>query len=449
MRVLHYSLGFPPYRTGGMTKFCMDLMMRQAGQGCEVALLWPGRMGIASKRISVKDRGSVTVARGVPGIRSFELINPLPVSYDEGISRFSEFMKDGGNEAYAKLLEEYGPDVIHIHTLMGVHRSFLAEAAKKGIRVVFTAHDFFPICPKITLFRHGSVCADAQSCGECGMCNATALGIGKIRVLQSPAYRMLKDSALVRKIRKKHRDGYLGGDIPQGGAEPVGKPEDFKRLREYYHGFLKQMDRIHFNSTVTRDAYEEFFDLPQSVVIGITHGDIKDRRKIRHFPDTGLRIRYLGSCGAGKGFFLLREALDGLWGERRFCLDLHFAPAQMRPYFRVHERYTYDGLEAIFDETDVLVVPSVWKETFGYTALEALSFGVPVIISGTVGARDVLAPGAGIVIENITAGKLKDVLRSLDADRLREMNRAIVERQVILTLDEMAERIGRECYGWR
>ena len=30
------------------------------------------------------------------------------------------------------------------------------------------------------------------------------------------------------------------------------------------------------------------------------------------------------------------------------------------------------------DETDIMVAPSIWYETFGFTVLEALSYGVPV-----------------------------------------------------------------------
>ena len=38
MRILHYALGFPPWRTGGLTKYCVDLMLTQKEQGYEVAL---------------------------------------------------------------------------------------------------------------------------------------------------------------------------------------------------------------------------------------------------------------------------------------------------------------------------------------------------------------------------------------------------------------------------
>lgn len=44
MNILHYSLGFPPFRRGGMTQYCLDLMIEQAKVGHQVGLLWPGRL---------------------------------------------------------------------------------------------------------------------------------------------------------------------------------------------------------------------------------------------------------------------------------------------------------------------------------------------------------------------------------------------------------------------
>lgn len=114
----------------------------------------------------------------------------------------------------------------------------------------------------------------------------------------------------------------------------------------------------------------------------------------------------------------------------------------MRPY----GRYTYADLETIFDNTDLVIVPSVWQETFGYIVLEALSCGVPVLLSGNVGAKDILAPGAGIVIEDLTAEKLCRVLKNITSEQLAAMNNVILEKQEILTLNQMAEFIETRCY---
>ena len=48
---------------------------------------------------------------------------------------------------------------------------------------------------------------------------------------------------------------------------------------------------------------------------------------------------------------------------------------------KIKGTYDYSELEELFKNTDVFIVPSIWYETFGYIALEAFSYGVPVIIT--------------------------------------------------------------------
>lgn len=446
MKILHYALGFPPYRSGGLTKLCVDLMVQQAKEGHTVAMLWPGQMGFVSQNVTIKKQKNVELSG--QDILSFEVINPLPVSFDEGIANIAAFTKNVEVEAYRRLLDNFQPDVIHMHTLMGLHKSFLEVAKDKKIRLVFTAHDFFPICPKVTMFRHEAVCDSVQNCENCGVCNATALSLNKIRILQSPLYRALKDSKVVKRLRKQHRDGYLSESTANDTVTPAGTADDYKTLRNYYYSLLKLMDMIHYNSSVTKKVYESVFDLPNSCIVVITHSDIKDNRKVKDYSNDGLRIRYLGPQSGAKGYQLLKSALDKLWDvQQNFFLDVHFEPMESAPYIKSHERYSYAELEKIFDETDVLVAPSIWYETFGFTVLEALSYGVPVIISGNVGAKDILVQGAGVVIENIDAQKLFITLQNITPDKLRAMNEIIVEKQTIMQIEDMSKQIETCCYG--
>lgn len=309
MRILHYALGFPPYRTGGLTKFCMDLLQQQDKAGHHVAMMWPGKISLFSKNTQIRNRGTVVLDGKKTEIGSFEVINPLPVSYDEGISNISAFTKNVDEQVYTDFICTYKPDVVHVHTLMGLHKSFLTAVKKEGARLVFSAHDFFPICPKVTLFRQGNICLSIHSCRDCGVCNTTALSLRKISILQSPVYQGLKNTSLVKRLRKQHRDAYLSGGTSARDAEPVGSAADFMRLREYYHSLLQMMDIIHYNSTVTKATYESVFQLPNSCVINITHADIRDNRKNKEFPAMIFRIRYLGPAGEGKGFFYSRRHL--------------------------------------------------------------------------------------------------------------------------------------------
>lgn len=102
-------------------------------------------------------------------------------------------------------------------------------------------------------------------------------------------------------------------------------------------------------------------------------------------------MAYLEPESEAKGFFLFQEALDKLWkNDRRFRLKLYFKPLKLSPYMEVHDRYTYRELENIFDHTDFLAAPSIWRETYGYTVLEALSYDVPVLISSNVKIEEYL-----------------------------------------------------------
>lgn len=445
MKILHYALGFPPYRTGGATKFCIDLLKWQAAQGHQTALLWPGRMRFRGGAVTVKDRGLARIDKEQSKIRSFEICNPLPVPYDEGIcaSDIGIYRRGGGKETYEHMFSWYLPDVIHIHTFMGLHSDFLDAARKRGIRCVFTAHDYFPICPKVTMFREGQPCAAARDFSACERCNETALSLRWVWILQSPFYRKIKDISLVCRLRKRHRDRFLRGDARGKRAQTSDAAESYRRLREHYEAMLGKMDAIHYNSALTQSVYEKYLKLPsRSRVIGITHGDIQDHRKQREYAPHCLRLAYLGPRGEAKGFFLLQAALDKLWkSNRQFSLDVYFETAKRPPYMRCHKRYAYEELGAVFKDTDLVIVPSIWRETFGYAVLEALSYGVPALISGHVGARDILAPGAGILIEDITVEKLYEALRQITAEKLARMNRAILKRQEIPTMRRMAEEI--------
>lgn len=301
MKVLHYSLGFPPYRSGGLTKFALDLMREQLNEGDEVALLWPGEMKLFNKAVCVRNSSDFE------NIKSFELINPLPISYDEGIENIPAFTASCDGAIYRKFLETLKPDVIHIHTFMGLHKEFLEEAKKLEIRTVFSVHDFFSICPKVTMFRKGQICNCVDSCKECPECNMTALSEKKIFALQTPLYRKLKDSSIVKKLRKGHRDQYLSGDAEAAVTEQsTNTPDDYHKLRNYYKEMIDLISIVHYNSSVTKEVFEREFHPLKSCIIPITHGDIEDNRKIKSFQEP-LHFSYLGPQGRAKGFFCSRR----------------------------------------------------------------------------------------------------------------------------------------------
>ena len=210
---------------------------------------------------------------------------------------------------------------------------------------------------------------------------------------------------------------------------------------------LSIIDIMHYNSSITKSVYEKYFNLPNNTIIPVSHSSIKNNCKIKNYNHDKLKIRYLGPASIAKGFYLLKECLDDIWKERQdFVLDIHFNPIEKSDYMNIHERYNYDELNNIFDETDVLLVPSILYETFGFTALEGLSFGVPVIVSDTVGAQDILQDKFGIVVKNLRKKFLKEVFDNLIFDELWQMNESIVNSFHIIKIEDVSLQIKNQCY---
>lgn len=431
MKILHYFLGFPPYRSGGLTKYAVDLMDGQSDDGNKIYALWPGKIDFILKAVKIQPRKSIR------NILSYELINPLPIPLDEGINDINLYTRNCDIKIYRDFLEMIDPDVIHIHTLMGLHKEFIEAAVSLKIRTVFTTHDYFGICPKVTLYRDdGHTCDDDHGCADCIQCNATALSLRKIKLMQHPIYRILKNTPFFRYIREKHRMSFFEGRSRQKSV-PLSRdicPDGYRELRTYYLGSLKKMDFIHFNSSLAERIYKRYFIPKDSRVVSITHRDISDNRDINIWKyKESLSITYLAPSRSAKGFDVLRSALDELWAEGyfKFGLNVYSAVDDPPPYMQVHKNgFTHNELAAIFLETDILAAPSVCYETFGFTVLEALSYGVPVIVSDHVGSKDIIGQG-GILVEAGNVGELKKIICDLSKEK-QERLRACIKKNVTI-----------------
>lgn len=437
MRILHYSLGFPTYRTGGMPQYCVDLMQEQKRHGDEVGMLWPGSMGLWKGKPGIRHK------QWRPGMESYELIHPLPVALDEGIGRAQQFMEACNSEAYVSFLNKVKPDIIHFHTFMGIHKEFLEAAKRLYIPMIYTTHDFYGLCPKVTFYCHGDVCTDDNRCRECVGCNAATLSISKIRLLQSPPYRMLKDTFLVKKFRGSHRAAFFGEPAEQTEIYSETSVEEkrgkYQKLRNYYISMFKMMDMMHYNSRVTESVYRKYLDSVPGKVISISNRNISNNKQLKSIPKK-IRFAFLSAPSPVKGYKMLKQALDCLWeeGYRNFELHSYGNGAKSEKYLITHPRYSHENLKNVMDHTDMVLAPSCWYETFGFVVSEALSYGVPVLLSDRVGAKDILEEGKSGIIVKADMESLKDGIRQIldsPAEYLGEMNEYIVHKQQIKTLD--------------
>ena len=432
MKIIHYALGFYPYRTGGLTQYVMDIIQEQKKQGHDVGLLWPGRMQHFRKKIRILKK------RRKDQIISYELVNPLPVPLLEGVKDISAYIQTCDKEVFRGFLKEERPDVLHIHTFMGLYEELLDVAKELGIQIIYTTHDYYALCPKVNLLCGEQICQTGMTDEACSSCDMSPLSMKRIHLMQSPCYRFLKDSLPVKMLRKgyllkKHHISTEEQTIKEATAQSrTIEKYPYHALREKYARMLCKTDIIHCNSSVAETTYKKWVPEIHTRVLTITNHNIVDKRRKRVYNSKEkLQISFLGSASVYKGFFMLTDALDELYRKypERFALNIYFPVEKEMPYMQVHERFREGELDAVLEQADVVVVPSLWLETFGFVTLEAISRGVPVIITENVGAKDIVTnSGMGVVIKP-EKETLQYVLTKLIEDRkiLQKMNEVICQ----------------------
>jgi len=460
IKILHYSLGLPPFRTGGLTKYSVDLMSSQVANGDEVSLLYPGHYSL-NKKLGIKQE------KFFKGIGIFEVVNPMFIPLLSGIPSPEDYLKDVDENIYTNFLKRLGVGVIHIHTLMGLNKELITAAKKLNIKTIFTSHDYFGICPKVNLIDlQGEICSNYNNGKNCIECNVNGYSKSLVTLMQSKIYRNLKSSPILKKlraykqgliIRKNKNAADLDNEAqPENQVGPAVKVKErsnndenslasgYVKLRKYAKDILDNIDFIHYNSSVAKDTYEKYIDNENSRILNITHSNIHDNRIIKNSnSNKPLKITYIGSIEKYKGLYFLLDVLEKLlknnvngWNLNIYGKNVNIDTDEFKGKVELNGTYDYTELENIFKKTDILVVPSIWYETFGYIALEAFSYGVPVIITDLVGFKDMIIPQVtGIVIkadEDELYTELQTIING--REKLSYINRNINELLNIYTM---------------
>lgn len=440
MRILHYSLGLPPYRSGGLTKYAASLMDVQASCGNDVSLLYPAgtRVPLSMRIRKCKSHGRINVYR---------IDNPMPVPLLYGVGNPVGMMDEKHVDLNA-IKEFFGfvkPDVLHVHTLMGLPKSFLMVAKIYGTKIVFTTHDYYGLCLKVNFIDwKGAVCTCPEPY-KCALCNCDAYGTFFLKLRNEPLLARLKKIKTLGKVRHLPSRKRMV-DIPREVS--FLRTCDYAFLENYYMDMFKMTDIFHFNSSISKQVYEQHVSNVRGLVIPITHTGIKDNRRIKDFTRPALHIGYIGHTAAYKGFDVLKRSLSmckgnyvlSVWGGELGIMDTDCGWIKFCGVFDASMQ------SAVYNDMDVLVVPSVWKETFSLVVLEALSYGVPVIVSDNVGAKDIVA-GYDKHFVYGTEGELAVLLDEIvhNRDRLVCFNKEIVNGEwkysAIRHSDEIMEKL--------
>ncbi len=454
MRILHYVFGLPPFRTGGLIDYATELAVWEKRLGNEVSILYPGTILQRNRsQVWIKENGNYY------GVPKYIIINPLPIPLTCGIKDIDWFMHDAGREAYEILIDKLQPDVVHVHSLMGIHKSFFTAVKERNCRIVFTTHDYFGLCPTSLLLKDGTPCADSDwiNCKECctGAFGTLHLKLDQFAPVQS--FMSMRSGKLILGILERIKGSYYKRR-PGKGCAHLDRPacmtskhnSDFEALRKHYLDIFALIDFFHFNSEIAKEEYEKRISVIRGKVIPLANSYCQDNRtKYVYENNTPLRIGYLGTETVHKGYYLLKEAVEGIpYG--RVVLNTYFKTKAKSTDSIVHNTpYNHSDSGKIMRQNDIICMPSIWKETFGFALVEALSYGVPVILSSNVGAK-VLVDGEayGVVIDNISSEALKKEIMRIAENRslLQEWNGNICKAELWFDMIEHTERVMKECY---
>ncbi|MDE6479940.1 MAG: glycosyltransferase [Muribaculaceae bacterium] len=431
MNILHYTIGLPPYRHGGSIQYANDLIQEQSKNNNVFALTCGDTLFKPSKVI-------IKFKYQKDNIKVYSLENPITPTLIYGTSNPKSQHKslkiDYNN--IKRFIEDNNIEVLHMHTLMGMHQDIIKYIKHLGVKIFYTTHDFHGICPHYNLLDYeGNLCHSVSSI-RCAICNLQEPSEIFLKLVNSSLFQKLKSRGILNTFIKSKPHFIHQKEICLSSKDyekAQKKSEEYDDLIEYYKEYLSLFDKIHFNSQQTKDIITSFIPSAKGEVVNVITSGIKDKRRLVS-PSQTIALGFIGSLNDYKGFPILKRAIVELKNENinnlfikvygndkvgidEECNNIEYYPS-----------YKYDELSDILYNLDGVIVPSKWYETFSLVTLESLAHGRPVFVSDHVGAKDIVAQYYPKGIFS-TPEQLKTLLRQISSDTsiLTEYSHLILE----------------------
>lgn len=413
-RVLVANHGYPPDFNGGSEVYAQALALTLKRSGnCESVHVFA--------REHNPYRPDFELRRTVDQLDEY-----LPV-YLMNYSREAPYFRSIAEEvdkAFAEVLEEVKPDVLHLHHMNHLSLGLPAVAKAAGVPVVYTLHDYWLMCPRGQFLQTGAAHndpwqqCDGQEDSKCAKhCYASRYALGSY------------ESATDVDNEQQYWTSWIGTRMA-AVKEACNNIDVFIAPSHYlFDKFIGQ------------------FTLPPSKVLLEPYGFDRDRlvgrsRSLETSRNTILTddkpfvFAYIGRHQPAKGINLLVEAsLELLMGypeatKLPFVLkifgrqDSNSTRALLRmidscPHpltkgiLQFEAEYVNkDIIQKVFNEVDCIVVPSIWEENSPLVIHEALQCKVPVITSSAGGMGELIKNAVnGLTFEHRSSNSLSQTMR--------------------------------------
>lgn len=308
---------------------------------------------------------------------------------------------------FSKALDIFKPDVVHYTYLLGgLSAGFLTIAADRGIRTVVTLTDFHFLCAWGQLLRpEGNDCPGPEEGLRCSMCFAGENPYAGLRWWEKWWTRHLPPEEQARKlkapglVRMRERIKYLRDVLNR--ANVVISPTRF--LQDVYRKWGVNSEWMPF--AIDKSLFEGF------------------KRK----PSDVLRLGFIGRLLPLKGLHVLVEALSklpaGVVNWRLFVYADDSGEEEKKYLARVMSSapksiefrgtFPVEKICSVYEDMDVLVMPSLWAENSPMALLFALHTRTPVIAADIGGVREVAGPKNAFLYPPRDVKALRDTLASI------------------------------------
>jgi glycosyltransferase involved in cell wall biosynthesis len=275
-----------------------------------------------------------------------------------------------------KIIDQEAPDVVNTHNMLGFSVAVWSASDRLDVPIVHTLHDQYLLCHRSTMFKNGRNCS--RQCQSC----------------------------LVMGFPRKHASRHV--DVAVGVSK-------FILGRHKRFGYFRSSESMVIYNTGLVDC---------------------SRAMRRRVPGEKMRFGFLGQIIPTKGVHAL---IDAFLTEPLLDAELWIAGRGDSSYEYELRRRT-QGLDNIrwlgyvkpselFENIDVLVVPSVWHDTAPLVVLEAASYAVPVLGSDCGGIPELIGPSSGWTFDAGDPSALRNALIHCTqvSAQLPEMGQACID----------------------
>jgi glycosyltransferase involved in cell wall biosynthesis len=418
MRILQVTNGFPPTATAGVEQYTYQLSRGLSSRHKVLVFCRESDFGRADYEVLDDAYDGLPVRR---------VVNDFKQAFD-----VQDFYLDRRVESiFRDVVAEWQPTIVHFQHCIGLSASLLKLAAQMRIPRLLTLHDYWFICSQVQLLhRRGHICPGPISDPDCYDCRLSPNGVlAPIRGTRLYTFlrRQLSEESKRRMLR------LLSLVTPTVSPPSSGAAlSPFKERDEYMLSSLKTVPLILTPSSFLKDVYvehgvpeERIAPLPLGLDLHLWQIATGDFRA----PSEGLQVGYFGTLLRHKGIHVLIKAFRQL-EDPKAALHIYGFPVPGDPYIdelqmlagrdprvQLLGRYQQQDLPSLFNAIDVMVIPSLWHETFSIVAREAILSGTPVVASQVGALPEVVRHGEnGLLVPSGDIDALGSALISLSTD---------------------------------